>query len=86
MQDAQKGQTSHLPNPGSYCTRPPRVCQDSLFTQGRACPKQGDRPSYPISFFSSLLGIGSGSRQPRLLRESKQEVHGLNRLAGRALH
>jgi hypothetical protein len=32
-QDAQKDQTSHPPNPGGYFTRPPRVCQDSLFAQ-----------------------------------------------------
>ena len=37
-------------------------------------------------FFSILLGIGSGSRQPCLLRESQHEVHGLNGLACGALH
>ena len=26
-QDAQKGQTSHPPNPGGYSTHPPRVCK-----------------------------------------------------------
>ena len=36
MQDAQKGQTSHPPNPGCYFTLPPRVCQDRLFALGRA--------------------------------------------------
>ena len=36
MQGAQKGQTSHPPNPGGYFTRPPRGCQGSLFAQGRA--------------------------------------------------
>src|SRR5712692_915134 len=35
-QDTQNGQTSHPPNPGGYFTRPPRVCQDSLFAQERA--------------------------------------------------
>ena len=40
-QDAQKGQTSHPPNPGGYFTRPPRVCQDSLSPQDAPCPKQG---------------------------------------------
>ena len=39
QQDAQKGQTSHPPNPGGYFTRPPRVFQDSLFAQGRAFPQ-----------------------------------------------
>jgi len=27
------------PNPGDYFTRPPGVCQDSLFAQGRAFPQ-----------------------------------------------
>ena len=37
-------------------------------------------------FFSILLGIGSWSRQARLLRKSQHEVHGLNGLACGALH
>ena len=37
-------------------------------------------------FFSILLGIGSGSRQPCLLREAQHEVHGLNGLACGTFH
>ena len=32
----KKGQTSHPPNHGDYFTLPPCICQDSLFTLGRA--------------------------------------------------
>jgi hypothetical protein len=35
-QDAQNGQTSHLPYHGGYFTLPPRVCQDRLFALGHA--------------------------------------------------
>jgi len=38
-QAVQKGQISHPPNPGSYFTRPPWVCQDSLFAQRRGVPR-----------------------------------------------
>jgi hypothetical protein len=72
-QDAQKGQTSHPPNPGAprrafsqarpqrtipfiwggwddpNCARPTRAFSSC------ALREQGDRPSYPTSFFSILL-------------------------------
>ena len=57
------------------CARPTRAFSSC------ALREQGDRPSYPTSFFSILLGIGSGSRQASLLRETQHEVHGLNGLA-----
>jgi hypothetical protein len=62
------------------CARPTRGVFD------RALREHGDRPSYPISFFSILLGIRSGSRQACFLRETGHEVHGLNRLACGAFH
>jgi hypothetical protein len=62
------------------CARPTRGVFD------RALREHGDRPSYPISFFSILLGIGSGSGQACVLRETGHEVHGLNRLACGAFH
>ena len=58
----------------------------SLSSQAAALREQGERPSYPTSFFSILLGIGSGSRQACLFRESQHEVHGLNGLACSAFH
>ena len=48
LQDAQKGQTSYLPNPGDYFTLPPRVCQDRLFALGRALSQA--RPQRAITF------------------------------------
>ncbi len=39
LQVVPKGQTSHLAHPSGYFTLPPRVCQDSLFAQGRALPQ-----------------------------------------------
>src|SRR5262245_4029690 len=62
------------------CARPTRAFSS------RALREHGDRPSYPTSFFSILLGVGSGSCEPCLFRESQHEVHGLYRLACRTLH
>src|SRR4249920_1510803 len=56
-QDAQKGQTSHPPSPGGYFTRPPRVCQDSLFAQGRALPQA--RPQRAIITIFPVAGLES---------------------------
>jgi len=56
LQDAQKVQTSHPPNPGCYFTHPPRVCQDSLFALGRALPKQGHRRAILFYLTQGWLG------------------------------
>ena len=55
-------------------------------SEAARCASKGIVPGYPISFFSILLGIGSGCRQACFFRESQHEVHGLNRLACRAFH
>ncbi len=89
MQDAQKSYPSRPQRTipfvrggwdDSNCARPTRGVFD------RALREHGDRPSYPTSFFSILLGVGGGSRQPRLLRKAQHEIHGLNSLACCALH
>jgi len=60
LQDAQKVQTSYPPNPGGYFTRPPLVCQDSLFAQGRALAQaRPQREAYPIPY-TFLKGSGRG--------------------------
>ena len=101
MQDAQKGQTSHPPNPGAprrtfSQARPQRTIPFSIGVAGMiplARPTGFLEPrvapsdvSTATCFFSILLGIGSRSRQACLLREAQHEVHGLNGLACGTFH
>src|SRR2546422_5211114 len=54
-QDAQKGQTFHPPSPGGYFTHPPCVCQDRLFTLGRALSHA--RPQRVNKYDTSKLAV-----------------------------
>ena len=70
----------------AFCEQEGHLAAPFSFFSSRALREHGDRASYPISFFSILLGIGSGSRQACLLREAQHEIHGLNGLACGAFH
>jgi hypothetical protein len=73
-------------SPCAFCEQGGHLAAPSSSFSSRALREHGDRPSYPIFFFSILLGVGSGSRQACLFREAQHEVHGLNGLACGAFH
>ena len=58
----------HLPSPGSYFTRLPRVCQDSLLIQGRAFSRSSFSARRTPSTYPS--GYASGSLSPPALLEA----------------
>ncbi len=63
-QDAQKGLCFHPPDPGGYFTRPPGVCEDSLFAQGRALSQARPQRTIPFQGVTGMIPTARVQRGP----------------------